>query len=110
MRTSKNFDGISPTNKPIGPLLDELLAQIQKQTVHQGVEIVAAWEQVLGAQFASLTRAVGVQDGVLTVKVKSSTLYSLLHQHEKPRLLARLQELFPRAGLKDIVFRVGRFT
>jgi hypothetical protein len=91
-------------------LLKDLLSAIGKQTGHQGHDIVLAWEGILGSKFASLTKAVGVQDGVLTVKVKSSTLYSLLHQHEKSRLLARLQELFPKAGLRDIEFRVGRFT
>ncbi|HAB99384.1 MAG TPA: DUF721 domain-containing protein [Parachlamydiales bacterium] len=110
MRTPKNFDGTSPTGKMMSALLRDALAGISKQAGCQGHEILAAWSEVLGEKFANLTKATGIQDGVLTVKVKSSTLYSLLHQHEKSRLLARLQELFPSAGIRDIVFRVGRFT
>ncbi len=109
MRTPKYFDGTTSTGKAISGLLRDALAEISKQAGCQGHDILAAWSEVLGAKFANLTKATGIQDGVLTVKVKSSTLYSLLHQHEKPRLLARLQELFPRAGIRDIVFRVGRF-
>lgn len=110
MRTPKNFDGTAPTGKAIGALLSEALAGISKQAGCEGHEILAAWGEVLGSNFANLTKAASFQDGVLTVKVKSSTLYSLLHQHERPRLLARLQELFPNAGVRDIVFRIGRFT
>ncbi|MDP1608139.1 MAG: DUF721 domain-containing protein [Chlamydiales bacterium] len=110
MRTPKNFDGTSLTSKEMSPLLSQVLAEISKQAGHGGQEILLAWERILGSKFAFLTKAVGVQDGVLTVKVKSSTLYSLLHQHEKPRLLTELQKQFPKAGIRDIVFRVGRFT
>jgi hypothetical protein len=107
MRTLKNFDGTNPTGKSIDRLLETILSDLSKQAGRQGSEVVRAWGDVLGPKFAKLTEATGMQDGILTVKVKSSTLYSLLRQHEKPRLLARLQELFPLAGIRDIVFRVG---
>jgi hypothetical protein len=110
MRTPRNFDGTFPTGKAIDGLLREALVSISKQAGCQGHEVLAAWGEVLGPKFANLTKAVALQDGVLTVKVKSSTLYSLLHQHEKPRLLEKLQMLFPHAEIRDIVFRIGRFT
>ncbi|MBS0625305.1 MAG: DUF721 domain-containing protein [Verrucomicrobia bacterium] len=107
MRVPKNFDGVEPTGKPIGRLLNKILNDIGKQAGQQGQEILRAWGPLLGPKFENLTEAVSMQDGVLTVKVKSSTLYSLLCQHEKPRLLARLREMFPRATIRDIVFRIG---
>lgn len=84
-----------------------MLAEINERTGRSGHEILQAWDEVLGPNFANLTQAVSVQDGILTVKVKSSTLYSLLGCYEKPRLLARLQEMFPEAKLAGIVFRRG---
>lgn len=107
MRTPKNFDGNEPTNKQIDGLLSKILTDIGKQAGQQGIEIMRAWGALLGPKFENLTEATAMQDGVLTVKVKSSTLYSLLCQHEKPRLLARLREMFPRASIRDIVFRIG---
>ncbi len=107
MRTLKNFDGTEPTGKSIDRLLQTILADLNKQAGRQGNEVLSGWAEVIGPKFAKLTEAAAIQDGVLTVKVKSSTLYSLLCQHEKPRLLARLQELFPLAGIRDIVFRIG---
>ena len=107
MRTPKNFDGIEPTGKSIDHLLNKILSDIGKQAGQMGSEVIQAWGHVLGPKFANLTEAVGMQDGVLTVKVKSSTLYSLLCQHEKPRLLKKLRELFPRIEIRDIVFRIG---
>lgn len=107
MRTPKNFDGTEPPGKPIDVLLSKILNDISRQSGQQGAEILKSWGNVIGPKFEKLTEAVSVQDGVLTVKVKSSTLYSLLCQHEKPRLLARLKELFPRAAIRDIVFRIG---
>jgi len=53
---------------------------------------------------APFTSPVSLEDDVLTVKVKSSTLYSLLAVHEKRRLLAGLQKKF---SIRDIVFRIG---
>ena len=107
MRTPRNFDGTSVTGKMIDELLRDALVDIGKRAKSQGHEILASWGEILGAKFADLTKADAFRDGVLTVKVKSSTLYSLLCQHEKPRLLARLREMFPRAAIRDIVFRIG---
>ena len=58
----------------------------------------------MGEKMAPMTKPVSFADGVLTVKVKSSTLYSLLVAHEKPRLLGRLKEKF---SIRNLVFRVG---
>lgn len=107
MRTPKNFDGTSSTSKSINGLLKEALSEISERAGRQGDEILQAWSEILGPNFTNLTKATAVRDGVLTVKVKSSTLYSLLSRYEKPRLLERLQELFPEAKLRDIVFRIG---
>lgn len=53
---------------------------------------------------APMTEPISFFDGVLTVKVKSATLYSLLCHHEKPRLLKQLQRKFP---VRQLVLRAG---
>ncbi len=54
-----------------------------------------------------MTEAISFEKGMLVVKVRNTALYSLLVQHEKPKLVAEMQRRCPEAGLKSIVFRVG---
>ncbi|MDE3046111.1 MAG: DUF721 domain-containing protein [Verrucomicrobiota bacterium] len=103
-RTPRNYDGIENPSKQLSDLLGEGLKAIREKAGQSSEEIFSAWPQIIGEQMAPLTEAVSFDDGILTVKVKSSTLYSLLSQHERPRLLKRLQEKFSIRGLK---FRVG---
>lgn len=85
-------------------LLPEVMADIGKKVKDPRLEIYRLWNELIGEKMASMTEPVSFVDGVLTVKVKSSTLYSLLVTHERPRLLARLQEKF---SIRNLVFRVG---
>ncbi len=85
-------------------LLPELLAEIGKRAGDPREEVFRFWFELIGEKMAPLTQPISVHEGVLTVKVKSSTLYSLLCQHEKPRLLKAMQEKF---SIRNIVFRVG---
>ena len=88
----------------MGDLLPGLLAEMGRKAGDPREEIYRFWSELLGPQMAPLTEPVSYVDQTLTVKVKSSTLYSLLCQHEKPRLLKRLQEKF---SIRNLVFRVG---
>ena len=54
-----------------------------------------------------MTEAISFKDGVLTVKVKNSTLHSLLTQYDKPRILNSLKQKFPTAGIRNVHFRIG---
>jgi hypothetical protein len=104
VRTPKNFDGTAPTGKSLASLLNELKKEIGAKTGFQGEEIFAFWPEAIGEKMAPFTEPVSYIDGVLTVKVKSATLYGLLCQHERPRLLKRLQEKF---SVRSLVFRIG---
>jgi hypothetical protein len=85
-------------------MLPESLRDIRERAGQGGEEIFHFWQELIGDKMGPLTEAVSFVDGTLVVKVKSSTLYSLLCQHERPRLLKRLQEKFP---IRNLVFRVG---
>lgn len=103
-RTPRHFDGTAKTGKNLSDLLPEIAKKIGAKAGCGSEEVLLFWPQVIGETMAPFTEAVSFIDGVLIVKVKSSTLYSLLCQHERPRLLKRLQEKFP---VRSLVFRAG---
>ena len=103
-RTPKNYDGIESPAKLIGELLPEIVGRIQ---LKGSADLIEAWPKIIGAKMAPLTRAVSFENGVLAVLVQSSTLYSLLCTHEKPRLLGLIRQQFPKTQVRDIAFRIG---
>ncbi|OGN65345.1 MAG: hypothetical protein A3E80_02030 [Chlamydiae bacterium RIFCSPHIGHO2_12_FULL_49_9] len=103
-RTPRNFDGIQNPGKKISDLLGEIMGEIGRKAGGGQEEIFREWFHLLGEKMGPLTEPLYVKEGVLTVKVKSPTLYSLLCQHEKPRLLRRLKQKFQ---IRDLIFRVG---
>ena len=77
-----------------------------EQRVEIGVEeLFHAWKTLMGPTRAHLTEPTSFKEGVLTVEVKSATLYSCLCQYERSRLIKSMQESCPRASLKNIWFR-----
>ncbi len=88
----------------MGDLLPEILTNLGRKVGDKREEVYRFWYELIGEKMAPLTEPVSLIDGILTVKVKSSTLYSLLCQHEKGRLLQRLQDKF---SIRNLVFRVG---
>jgi hypothetical protein len=95
------------TNKQLQDLLPKALKQIGVLQQGRPDLIVAAWPQLIGDKLASMTRASSFHEGILHVKVANSTLYSLLAQHERGRLLKKLRERFPSVEIKNICFRMG---
>lgn len=103
-RTKRHFNGTAPTGKKISDLLPLVLADIEKKTEDDREKIFQFWFSLIGEKMATLTQPISLKNGILTIKVKSATLYSLLCQHEKPRLLKELQTKYK---INDLVFRVG---
>jgi hypothetical protein len=106
-RTPRNYDKVEPTGKEISDLLPQWLAKASGRFKDRPDLILLAWPDVIGEKLASMTRAVSFIDGVLTVKVKNSSLYSLLVQHERAKLQSRLQKRFPSVKIQNIIFRLG---
>ncbi len=100
-------DNCACTNKQIKDLLPRVLNQIGALHRDRPDLIMAAWSEIIGETLAPMTKAVAFDKGVLTVKVNNSTLYSLLSQHERSRLLTALRNRFPSIDIKNIHFRVG---
>lgn len=99
--------GTKPTGKKVKDLLPEMLSEISKTYQERPDLILTFWPEVIGEKLAPMTQALSFREGVLTVKVKNSALYSLLVQHEKARLLKKLCERFPSSGIRNIIFRIG---
>jgi hypothetical protein len=95
------------TNKHIADVLPKVLDQIAKVHGQRPDLILLAWPQIIGDKFAPMTKAISFKEGVLTVHVNNSTLYSILAQQEKKRLLRQLKEKFPSVQIRDLLFRLG---
>lgn len=103
-RTRRNFDGTTPTGKKISDLLPGILGEINGRAGDEKDAVFQLWFSLMGEKMARFTQPISLKNGVLTIKVKSATLYALLCQHEKARLLKILQEKFK---ISDLVFRIG---
>ena len=106
-RRPNPFEGTLPTTRHIQQLLPRLLEDIGRKLEERPDLVMAAWPEVIGHQLAPMTQAISFVEGILTVRVKNSTLYSLLVQNDKPRLIKNLRDKFPTTLIKTIFFRLG---
>ena len=106
-RTPRNYDQVDSTNKEVSHLLEAWMAKASRTFQDRPDLILLSWPEVIGEKLAPMTTAVSFVEGVLTVRVRNSSLYSLLVQHERNRLLGVLQQKFPGVKIRNIVFRLG---
>ncbi len=106
-RTPKKYDGTHVTSHRMTDLLPRVLSKIGEVYQQRSDLILAMWPEIIGSKLAAMTQAVSFAEGVLVVKVKNSTLHSLLSQNDKLRLLNMLRNKFPRVEIKNICFRIG---
>ncbi|MEI6531630.1 MAG: DUF721 domain-containing protein [Chlamydiota bacterium] len=106
-RTRKNYDGQEPTGKVLSRILPTALQEISAQADKRPELVLAAWPELIGPKFSSMATVIEFFEGQLFVKVTNSSLYALLQQHEKPRLLNALRKKFPKTEIRNIVFRMG---
>jgi hypothetical protein len=97
----------APTTKSLRQILPGVLKKIGKKYEERPDLILAAWPLLVGERIASMTTATTFVEGILTIKVKNSSLLSLLAQHERPRLLRELKAQFPNAKIRNIRFCIG---
>lgn len=106
-RTPRNYNGTQSTSHQLNDVLPHVLKHLNAHFKDRPDLILAAWPSFIGAKLAPMTQAVSFENGVLLVKVKNSTLYSLLNQREKPKLIQALRSKFPQILIKTILFRIG---
>ena len=106
-RTPRGYSGSRLTNHKLNDLLPVIVYKIGEIYKERGDLVQAAWPEIIGKKLATMTEAVSFEEGILHVKVRNSTLYSLLSRNDKPRILQSLRGKFPRTYIKNIVFRMG---
>lgn len=106
-RIPKYYDGTEITTHRVSDLLPLVLGRIGKIYQQNGELILARWPEIIGPKLAGMTQALSFTEGILVVKVKNSTLYSLLSQNDKFSLLSLLRKAFPHTEIKNIHFRMG---
>ena len=106
-RTPRGYDGSGVTTHKISEVLPFVLKKVGMLHEQRTDLILASWPEIIGPKLASMTQALSFNSGVLVVKVKNSTLHSLLSQHDKPRIVASLKQKFPNVEIRNVVFRIG---
>lgn len=97
----------TPTSRLLKTLLPSILRSISRHHQQRPDLILAAWPALIGDRLAPMTKAVSFEDGFLTIKVRNSSLLSLLAQHERSRLLKELRAKFPNVTIRNIRFFIG---
>jgi len=106
-RPKKSYDGVHSTGRSLSTLLPYVLSEVSSKCSERPDLIIEAWPEIIGQQLATMTKAISFIEGILLVKVKNSTLHSLLSQTDKPRILELLRERFPNATIRGVRFRIG---
>lgn len=106
MRTPRNYDGKECTTRHLGHILPSILQKLETCYSDRPDLIVASWPAIVGINFSSMTHAKKFHEGILHVEVKNSSLYALLSQNEKPKLLQILRQKFPSVEIKSIYFKL----
>lgn len=95
------------TPQNLSDILPKILLNIEKKYRSNPSNVVESWPKIIGSKLAPMTKVVGFEGGVLTVKVKSSTLFSLLNNYEKDKLLLKLQSNFSEKIIQKLCFKLG---
>ncbi len=103
----KRFHGRQP--KGLKQVMGELITKRGYGKPQTEGRLADAWAAAVGPNFAPRSRAGKLSRGRLEVTVTSSVMMQEL-DYQKKRLIERLAELIPEAGVKDLRFRVGRMS
>lgn len=105
--TKTDEANIIPKHKQMKCVAFGILKKIEEKFSKKPQKIIESWPGIIGSKFAPMARAVSFDRGILTVKVTSSTLHSLLSIYEKERLLQQLQKKFSKEVVQNIIFKIG---
>ncbi|MEM8629355.1 MAG: DUF721 domain-containing protein [Chlamydiota bacterium] len=93
--------------KKIAPLLEDFLDKMRPRKEREKTVVFQAWYTLVGARMQDLTSPVSFYEGVLTVSVKTHTLYTFLCTHETERLLQEMRRKVRKPPIKKIRFKIG---
>ena len=102
----RNYDGTKLTGHTMESLLPRLLGRLSSSYQDRPDLILDAWPGIIGKKLAKMTHAEQFKDGVLHVKVKNSTLYSLLVLNDRQEVLKSLRLKFPKVKINNIFYKI----
>lgn len=107
-RTPLGYDGPKVTSRKLPDLLPYVMQKLSSLYKTQPMVVLSYWPEVVGENIAPFTTAHSFENGFLNVKVKNSSLLSLLNNPvDKQRLVDALRAKVPGIVLKNINFRIG---
>jgi predicted nucleic acid-binding Zn ribbon protein len=93
----------------IGKVLQKTLRRMDLQVKLEGYRVWLFWHDIVGEQIAKRTQPERLTNGILFVRVSSSTWMQQL-QTMKPILLEKIRGRVKDAVIEDIRFRLGKVT
>lgn len=90
----------------VADLAPKIVAQCGMANRVKLEDVLAAWEEIVGAFLFKLSRPDAIERGILTVRLMQPTAHHALSL-EKGKILKRLQAKLPDAKIRDIRFRHG---
>lgn len=106
-RTPRNFEGNECTTHHLGQILPGILQKMEANYGDRPDLVLAAWPDIVGRNLSSMALAKRFDEGILHVEVKNSSLYALLSQRDKQKLILALRQKFPQLEIKSIYFRLA---
>lgn len=100
----------SRTDSPIKHakhFLRDHLSHLRKILAGKPQEVIEAWYEILGKKYNGMTRAIGLKDGILSIKVRNASLYAVLKQSSQKELISRIHSAVPGVKVKEIRFLLG---
>ncbi len=96
------------TARMLQELLPKMLAGVEAKFNGKPQVLLDEWPNIVGKELAPMARAERFDDGILYVKVKNSTLLSLLsNPHDKKKLIENIRKKLSGISIRNIVFRIG---
>lgn len=98
---------LSGYERKVGDVVGRVLkkAGIEDRVSHE--HIAAEWESTVGDFLAKHSRPVALRRGVLIVAVLQAAVRYDMERRHKRDILARLQQLYGKAKVKDVKFQNG---
>lgn len=101
-------DSCKITTRKLTDLLPKMMAGVEAKFHGKPQVLLDEWPTIVGPELAPMARAERFEDGILYVKVKNSTLLSLLsNPHDKKRLIENIRKKLSGISIRNIVFRIG---
>ncbi len=94
-----------PAGKEVKNLLSSVLKKIDTRQKINISQIRNTWSELIGEKYSAMTEVISFDDGVLTIKINSAPLFSILKAEQKTKLESEMRKRIPALKLKKLNFR-----